>query len=261
MVQAGMDFRAVEENLRDSFRVLAQGRSRADVIELPGLSIASLGVSFQMFNAAFLSAPVVTVAELEERIDAAHEHFRRRNRAWSFWFCEDWLERGLRRRLSRTCDRFGLRLTTEMPGMTACSLDVPSRDLPRPEFRRVEPGPTLTDFRTIGSDCFHVPMAWFSEVFDESLRDRAFVCWVGYNGGVPVSTAASVTSGGTVGIYNIATSAPFRGKGYGEAITRHAIAAALPAGRVVLQSTAQGLSLYRRIGFDSVTRFLVYNSL
>jgi len=44
-------------------------------------------------------------------------------------------------------------------------------------------------------------------------------------------------------------------------ITRHAIAAALPARRIVLQSTAQGLSLYQRMGFDSVTRILVYNSL
>jgi GNAT superfamily N-acetyltransferase len=256
-----MDFQPVEENLRESFRILARGRGLADILELPGLSIASLGVSFQMFNAAFLSAPVQTVADLEERIGEAREHFRQRNRAWSLWICEDWLERGLRRKVSRICGRFGLRLTAEMPGMIACSLDSPARDLPRVEFRRVENEPTLGDFRAIGSHCFHVPKAWFAEVFDQTLRDRAFVCWVGYDNGVPVSTAASVNSGDTVGIYNIATSPGHRGKGHGEAITRHAIAAALPAHRVILQATAQGLSLYRRMGFDAVTRILVYNSL
>ena len=52
------DFRPVEANLRESFRVLARGRERADVMELPGVSIASLGATFQMFNAAFLNAPV-----------------------------------------------------------------------------------------------------------------------------------------------------------------------------------------------------------
>src|ERR1700733_13821453 len=50
--EAPMDFHPVEENLRQSFRVLAAGRPRCDVIELPGVSIASLGVAFQMFNAA-----------------------------------------------------------------------------------------------------------------------------------------------------------------------------------------------------------------
>jgi GNAT superfamily N-acetyltransferase len=260
-----MDFQPVEENLRESFRILARGRGLADIIELPSLSIASLGVSFQMFNAAFLSAPVRTVLDLEERIGEAREHFRQRNRAWSLWICEDWLERALRRKVSRICDRYGLRLTTEMPGMVACSLDSAARDLPRPEFRRVENERTLDDFRAIGSHCFHVPKAWFAEVFDQTLRDRAFVCWVGYDDGVPVSTAASVTSGDTsgktVGIYNIATMPSHRGKGHGEAITRHAIAAALPAQRVILQATAQGLSLYQRMGFDAVTRILVYNSL
>jgi predicted GNAT family acetyltransferase len=255
------DFHAVEANLRESFRMLAHGRPRGDVLELPGVTIASLGVSFQMFNAAFFSSPIASGDELEMRLDAAQEHFSKRNLSWSLWVCEDWLDRSLRRRLSRVCDGFDLHLTTEMPGMTACALDRASRPLQELEFRRVERGPTLDDFRAIGSNCFHVPILWFSEVFDETIRDREFICWVGYHEGVPVSTAATVRTGETVGLYNIATTPGYRGRGFGEAVTRHAVEYARPAEKVILQSTTQGLSMYHRMGFDAVTRILVYNSL
>src|SRR5580658_10268743 len=122
-----MEFRPVEENLRQSFRVLAAGRMLADVSELPGVSIASLGVAFQMFNAAFLNSPVESHQEMEARLQTARRHFESRGMAWSFWICEDWLPRAVRRRLSRTCQKFGLRLSAEMPGMIADRMAAPAR--------------------------------------------------------------------------------------------------------------------------------------
>lgn len=259
-----MSFREVAENLRQSFRVLAEGRPRGDVLELPGVSIASLGVSFQMFNAAFFSEPVETQTTLEERMRTAKAHFDARSLAWSFWICEDWLDSGLRRRLSRTCESFGLRLSAEMPGMVADRMKPPAHPMPEIEVRRVEAGAVLNDFRAIGSTCFHVPIAWFSEVFDEQVAARGtFVCWVGYRDGTPVATAASVRSNGAIGIYNVATAPEYRRRGYGEAITRYAIDASVResgAGRLVLQSTSQGHGIYDRMGFRPVTRLLVYNS-
>jgi hypothetical protein len=43
-----------------------------------------------------------------------------------------------------------------------------------------------------------------------------------------------------------------------EAVTRHAVGS---GGRVVRQSTSQGLRLYERMGFRAVTRILAYNSV
>ena len=86
---------------------------------------------------------------------------------------------------------------------------------------------------------------------------------VGYHGGSPVATAATVTSNGVIGLYNVATAPEHRQRGYGEAITRHALDAATRengVGGIVLQSTSQGLRLYERMGFQPVTRVLVYNS-
>lgn len=255
-----MEFRPVEGNLRQSFRVLAADRAGADVIELPGVSIASLGVAFQMFNAAYLSSIVENEDEMRSRLEVARAHFQTREMAWSFWICEDWLTRPLRRKLSRICQSFDLRLVSEMPGMTADAVKAARRPLPDLEIRRVDSLPVLRDFQAIGSTCFHVPPAWFSEVFDERWSARSeFACFVGYREGEPVATAASVPSPGAVGIYNVATAPGHRERGYAELMTRYAINAS-PASQLVLQATWQGLSLYERMGFRAVTRFSVYNS-
>lgn len=260
-----MGFYSVEENLRQSFRVLAAGRPCADVVELPGVSIASLGVSFQMFNAAYLNGPVETHEEMAARLQVARDHFEARGTAWSFWVCEDWLSRAVRRRLSRTCEPFGLRLAAEMPGLEASGLEPAKRPLPDLDVRRVDSRAVLDDFQAIGSACFHVPLAWFSEVFDEHFSTRtSFACFVGYCGKTPVATAASVPSNGVIGIYNVATVPDHRERGYAEAITRFAVEQAIQehgTGRLVLQATWQGLSLYERMGFRAITRFSAFNSI
>lgn len=259
-------FECIANNLRQSFRALGEGREGGGVTELPGVSIASLGVAFQMFNAAFFSAPVDTEAQLHHRLGLARDYFIARGQRWAFWICEDWLTSGsLQRRLSRACENVGLRLSSEMPGMASESLTPPTRALPPLEFRRVNSESTLNDFRAVGASCFHVPVTWFAEVFNVSITgEQPFVCWVGYRDGEPVATAASIVHEGVIGIYNVATAQAHRHRGHGEAITRHAVNEAMRAGgaaRVVLQSTSSGLRLYQRIGFRPVTRILVYNSV
>jgi ribosomal protein S18 acetylase RimI-like enzyme len=261
-------FHCVADNLRQSFRALAEGRPRGCILELPGVSIASLGVTFQMFNAAFPSQPVQTPKALEETLRAAKGYFDSQGLRWAYWVCEDWLAGGIRRKLSRTCESVGLRLSSEMPGLGADRINRVARKLPDMEVRRVRSLETMDDFRAIGSTCFHVPISWFAEVFDEGVAARqSFVCWVGYRDGLPITTAATVSTGGVIGLYNVATAPEYRQRGFGEAITRHAIDAAMRENgspeantRVVLQSTSDGLRLYQRMGFRPVTRILVYNS-
>jgi GNAT superfamily N-acetyltransferase len=264
--QALTGFECVANNLRQSFRALAQGREHGSVVELPGVSIASLGVAFQMFNAAFLSTPVAHELALHERLGVAREYFSSRGLRWAFWICEDWISSGsVRRKLSRACEHVGLRLSSEMPGLAADELAAPSRRLPVLEFRRVESELTRNDFCALGANCFHVPLGWFAEVFNPSITGiHPFVCWVGYRNGAPVTTAATISHQGVIGLYNVATAPESRHSGCAEAITRHAIAEAARqhgTSRVVLQSTAGGLHLYPRIGFQPVTRILVYNSV
>ena len=250
-------------NLRESFRVIAAGRVPGEIRELPGVSIASAGVTFQMFNAAFLSTPVTGEAELARRIMLPSVHFDARGLEWAYWVCEGWLEARARRRSRQIFARHGLRHSVDLPGMVADRILPPVKPLPKLEIRRVGDAVTSDAFCAIGSVCFHVPLTWFREVFDNDCVWERFICWVGYVDGEPVSTAAAVMGGEAVGVYNVATMPEHQKRGYAETVTRHAVAEAqrqYGIEQTVLQSTPAGQRLYERMGFRTVTNVAVYAS-
>jgi ribosomal protein S18 acetylase RimI-like enzyme len=256
-------FETVADNLRESFRVVAAGRGAGEIRELPGVSIAAAGVTFQMFNAAFLSTPVPTEADLVQRIYLSASHFNVRGLEWAYWVCEDWMEGRTRRKSRHLFERQGLRHAVELPGMVAESLAPPVKRLPAVTVRRVSDVATRTAFCAIGSLCFHVPINWFREVFDNQLVWDRFAAYVAYQDEAPVSTAAIVIGGGAVGVYNVATIPDQQRRGYGEAVMRYAVAEAqreYGIQRSTLQSTPAGLHLYQRMGYRTITRVSVYAS-
>ena len=258
-----MNFANVAENLRESFRVIAASRGGGEVRELKGVSIASSGATFQMFNAAFLSGAVTTDAELTQRILLAQLHFETRGQEWSYWVCEDWITAATRRRSRAAFESIGLRHSVSLPGMIAERVLPPARELPSLEVRRVEGGPVRDAFCSIGALCFHVPLSWFREVFDSDTVWSQFAGYVGYLDGDPVSTAAVVIGAGAAGVYNVATLPGHQRNGYGEVVMRHALEAARRehgVGRSILQSTPAGLRLYERMGYRTVTRVAVYST-
>ncbi|MGH9658049.1 MAG: GNAT family N-acetyltransferase [Bryobacteraceae bacterium] len=260
-----MDFLAVEQNLRESFRVLASDRPSADVRDVGGVTIASAGVAFQMFNAAFLALPVQGEAvELERRIATAAVHFRARGLDWSFWVCDDMVERRARRKMESIFSSQGMHKSVELPGMAADELAPARNALPPLEIRRVADEPTRLAFCDIGSVCFHVPNSWFREIFLwERLWRDGFTGFVAYRHGEAVATAATVWAGGSIGVYNVATLPRHRRLGIGEAVMRHALdEAARETGcrRSILQSTEYGYRLYQTMGYKKVTQLTVYAS-
>jgi ribosomal protein S18 acetylase RimI-like enzyme len=258
-----VDFENVAANLRESFRAIAASRGPGEIRELPGVSIASAGVTFQMFNAAFLSAPVASEAELARRVMLPSVHFNARGLEWAYWVCEDWLEARARRRSRLVFERHGLRHSVDLPGMVTERILPPVKPLPKLEIRRVGDRATSAAFCAIGSVCFHVPLLWFREVFDNDSVWERFVGWVGYVDSEPVSTEATVIGGGAVGVYNVATMPEHQRLGYGETVMRHAVAEAqrqYGIEQTILQSTAAGYRLYQRMGFSTVTNVAVYAS-
>jgi len=258
-----VDFSVVADNLRESFRVLAADRGRGDVKELRGVSIASAGVTFQMFNAAFLSGPVQSEAELAQRILLASLHFEQRAQEWAYWVCEDWMDARTRRRSHKVFDQHGLRHSVNLPGMVAERLRPPVRPLPPLMIRRVEDAPTRDAFCFIGSACFNVPLSWFREVFERESVWRRFRGYVGYQDEEPVSTAAVVIASGAAGVYNVATLPASQHQGYGETIMRHALEEVRRQNGIettILQSTPAGYRLYERMGYRTVTSVAVYST-
>jgi ribosomal protein S18 acetylase RimI-like enzyme len=258
-----LNFENVANNLRESFRIVACSRPAGELRELRGVSIAAAGVTFQMFNAAFLSGQVAGEAELSQRILLASIHFDARGLEWAYWVCEDWIETRARRHARRVFERHGLRHSVDLPGMVAERILPPVGPLPRLEVLRVRSAATRDAFCAIGAVCFHVPISWFREVFDsEAVWDR-FAGYVGYWDGEPVSTAAAILGGGAIGIYNVATLPGWQRRGFGEAVMRHALEEARRQHGIehsVLQSTPAGYRLYERMGYRPVASIAVYSS-
>jgi ribosomal protein S18 acetylase RimI-like enzyme len=256
-----VDFETVAANLTESFRAIAASRTAGENRELRGVSIAAAGVAFQMFNAAFLSTPVLSENELARRIALASVHFGARGLEWAFWVCEDWMEPRARRRSRQVFERNGLRFSVDLPGMVAERIAPPRKPLPALEVRRVAGAADCAAFCGIGSTCFHVPFPWFSEVFDSPEVWKRFAAYVGYVNREPVATAATVLGGGAVGVYNVATLPDYRRRGYGEAVMRHALEEARREHgieRTTLQSTPAGYGIYQRMGYRTVAKVTVY---
>jgi ribosomal protein S18 acetylase RimI-like enzyme len=131
------------------------------------------------------------------------------------------------------------------------------------DIRRVCDDKTREAFCYIGSVCFHVPLAWFCEVFGNGPVWNDFAAYVGYIAGEAVSTAAVINGGGAIGVYNVATLPLYQRHGYGEAVMRYAVEEARKRygiERTILQSTPAGYRMYERMGFRTVTRVAVYSS-
>ncbi len=258
-----MNFETVSDNLRESFRVIAASRAAGENRELRGVSIASAGATFQMFNSAFLSEPVTGDADLTQRILLADAHFNTRGQEWAYWVCEDWLPGASRKRYRHLFERLGLRHSVDLPGMVAEQVAPPARRLPAMEVLRVCPGPVRDAFCAIGALCFNVPVTWFGEVFDSASVWENFAGYVAYVNQEPVSTAAIVLGGSAMGVYNVATVPGHRRRGYGEAVMRYALedtASRHGIARSVLQSTPAGYKLYQRMGYRTVTQVGVFSS-
>jgi GNAT superfamily N-acetyltransferase len=258
-----VDFAVVADNLRESFRVLACHRERGELRELRGVSIASAGVTFQMFNAAFLSGPVNSDQDLSQRILLASLHFEERAQEWAYWVCEDWMDARTRKHARRLFEKHGLRHTVDLPGMVAEKVLPAAKPLPPLRIRRVSNSSTRDAFCAIGSVCFNVPIPWFREVFEAGKVWDRFLGYVGYCDEEPVTTAAIVIGAGVAGVYNVATLPGFQHQGYGEAVMRHALLAVHREHgieRTILQSTPAGFRLYERMGYRPITTVSVYSS-
>jgi GNAT superfamily N-acetyltransferase len=84
--------------------------------------------------------------------------------------------------------------------------------------------------------------------------------YLGFLADRPVATAALVPAAGLAGVYAVSTLPEARGRGIGAAMTAFPLLEARARGyRVgVLQATAMGLPVYRRLGFRALCDYRCY---
>jgi ribosomal protein S18 acetylase RimI-like enzyme len=255
----GPEAGAVVENLLQALRFFGYARPGAEIQDLPGLTLIFCGLNYAAFNAGLLARPVgADRLEFARLIGTSAEQFGRRNLRWTYWFCDDYLDASLLRNADEVFNRFGLRALTEAPGMYAEKLAPPRYQLPPIEVHAVSDHRTQSAFAEIMSVAFEIPHSICMAIYaSECAWNGEFRGYVGFSNGKAVATAAAMVTGDIIGLYSVATLPAHRRRGYAEAIMRQVIQET-GLEKTVLQSTRSGLSLYKSMGYRTVTNFNVY---
>jgi ribosomal protein S18 acetylase RimI-like enzyme len=241
--------RLADENLLGTW--VGQGRHAGTVDGFGGCSFVVTGIPAAFFNGVFSAGPV---DDPDAAIGAAITFMAEHAVPWLLWVRD-----GVDDELLAAGRRAGLADAGGPPAMALPIID----DIPAPPsellIEMVDDAEGLAVFRDLSARGFEMPVEFVEMLIaDSMIDDPAFAVVVGSVDGVPASCAMVSVTGTTAGIYNVATPAEFRRRGYGEAATWAAIEAGAQRGcdHAVLQASEMGAPVYRRMGFVDVGRYV-----
>lgn len=113
----------------------------------------------------------------------------------------------------------------------------------------------------LAAEGFDAPLEMFERLITPAvLAQPGCYAYVGSVNGRDVVTAFGCTIGDHVGIFDVATPAAHRGRGYGTAITARAALDGLNSGAkfAYLQSSPAGFRIYERLGFRTLETWAVW---
>jgi N-acetylglutamate synthase len=174
--------------------------------------------------------------------------------------CSVQIRRGRTPRFDDEAKRLGLTAEEPIPGMLARQEELAPPEVDGLDVVRVETADGLAQALAVAAAGFGVPADLLAPVYMlEVAALDGLAYYLGRVDGRDVATSVGYTIGDTVGIFNVATPPEHRGRGYGAALTAEAARAGFTRGAELawLQSSAMGLSLYRRLGFREVEAYVL----
>jgi GNAT superfamily N-acetyltransferase len=148
-----------------------------------------------------------------------------------------------------------------MTGMAADELLPPRWPLPELEYRRAHTEATSRDLAMINADAYGLPREMFECICGLELWHPDSYGYVGYRNDKAICAAAALPIEGAMYIAFVATLPEEHGKGYAEAVMRHAIElgrTGMGKRRIVLHASDMGLPLYRSMGFGAGSKIPLF---
>ncbi|VTR97402.1 acetyltransferase domain protein : GCN5-related N-acetyltransferase OS=Isosphaera pallida (strain ATCC 43644 / DSM 9630 / IS1B) GN=Isop_1138 PE=4 SV=1: Acetyltransf_1 [Gemmata massiliana] len=229
----------------------AQGRFR----EWNGVSfVASVlpGPGFNFASVLHSAAPA-----LDELLPVARAFFAGSEQGWGILVegdAEHPMEAELRAR--------GWTVAEDEPAYVLKEIDARAAERPELVVRFAQNLPDATAYKTITSAAFQAPpeMADLMVPSLEFALDSDIALFVGSVDGVDVTAAGYSRNGTTAVLWGVATLEGYRGRRYGEAVSRAALAHAATRGctNATLRSGPKSIPVYERIGFRYVCQHRTY---
>ena len=161
----------------------------------------------------------------------------------------------------RAALELGFEPTVRIPGMAVTPAELRPPEVPEVEVLRVQTADGLAQSLAVGAAGFGISADLVASVYSlEVAALEGLAYYLARADGRDVSTAIGYTVGDGVAIFSVATPPDRRGKGYGAAVTAQAVQDGFDVGAdfAVLQSSSLGESVYRRLGFREVDRYVLY---
>jgi ribosomal protein S18 acetylase RimI-like enzyme len=160
----------------------------------------------------------------------------------------------------RQARRLGLTKELALPAMVVREADLRRPEVDGLSISAVDGDPGRRLAIETAAEGFGAPLSVFEPIYrDDVLALDGFRVYVARAGDEVVSTSIGYTMDDAAAIFNVATPAAHRGRGYGAAVT---VAAALGgfengAELVWLQASELGYPVYRRLGFEQAATDLL----
>ena len=250
--------KAADHNLAAAIRYRMQNAPRGRIFEQDGILTFSIGhpVASGHLNGVLR---INSEAKPEQLLDQARTFFRSSTSIITFWIREqtdDDLETALQ--------SSGLKSVRE-PGIPCMILPERLAESPPPEnvtLTRVTETKDAADYGQVMTAAFGLSQDVAEDVFGkaQSLSAANVVAFVARRKKRPIAASMVIQTGAVAGIYYVGTIPEARGQGLGELCTRAAADAGfdLGADAIVLQASVAGEPLYRRMGFQPLTRYKWY---